>query len=250
MGTSSTSPLRTSFAFALLALASVNPSASTKFGGPPLVRSQRSSLLALSDDFEGAQIASAWLYDNPSLAQFAQGGGALSITPTASGLTSIWFDDSEGPLIYKQVTGDFTVRATLHARDTVAPNAPPPQPYRLGGLLVRNPNGSSGDLDWVHVAIGGGDASVPIAVEDKTTVDSSSDFVLHPLLTADAEVRIRRRGVDFELHWRPIGTTTWTALRVHHRPDLPATVDVGLMAYSASTPPRLRLACDEIVFAP
>jgi hypothetical protein len=235
---------------ALFAFVAPVQTVSSKFGGPPTVRTSRTSILALSDDFEGAQLANAWGFDNPALAQFTQSGGSLSITPLASGSNAIWFNGSEGPLLYKPVTGDFTVRATLHARDTVVTSAPPPSPYRLGGLLVRNPAGSSGDLDWVHVAIGGGDAGAPIAVEDKTTVNSSSDFVLHPMLTADAEVRIRRRGANFELHWRPIGATTWTALRVHHRPDLPATVDVGLMAYSASTPPRLRLVCDEIVFAP
>ncbi|MCK6447476.1 MAG: hypothetical protein L6Q99_13885 [Planctomycetes bacterium] len=224
--------------------------ATTQSAGARTHTAARPATPWFSDDFEDGQIASKWKFENAGLAQFTETNGALVITPVASGPNAIWYNDTEGPLVYQRVFGDFTVRATLHARDTVVPSAPPPQPYRLGGLLVRNPNSTSPDLDWVHVAIGGGDASFPVAVEDKTTVDSSSDFVFQSIPTPDAELRIRRRGTSFELAWRPIGAQTWTPLRTHQRPDLPVMLDVGLMAYSASTPPRLALTVDAIVFEP
>ncbi|MBI5432470.1 MAG: hypothetical protein HZA52_06550 [Planctomycetes bacterium] len=243
--------LRHCAGLSLCAFAGTGVSTTQSAGGGPFGRvAPRTSPFGLSDDFEASQLSSAWRIENPGLARFTQGGGVLTITPLASGPSAIWFNDDEGPLIYKRVTGDFTVSARVHARDSLFPSAPPPAPYRLGGLLARNPNSTSPDLDWVHVALGAGDASAPVAVEDKTTVDSTSDYVFQAVATPDAELRIRRRGASFELAWRPLGAPAWSPLRTHVRPDLPATLDVGLMAYSASTPPRLVLTVDEVVFSP
>lgn len=208
----------------------------------------------LSDAFDGTSLSSTWSVLHPELATISVSGGALHLAPTQGGLASIWFQDAEGPLVYKPVTGDFTATTIVHARNSSNPTQPPPPPYRLCGLLARDPASASGSRDSVHVALGSGTLDAPpfasICAEDKTTLASQSDFVLYPIASADGELRLQRRGAAFELAYREIGAPSWSVLRVHQRPDLPATLHVGLMAYSASAPAAIEASFDEIVFAP
>ena len=214
----------------------------------------RGARLPFVDPFDGAVLAPGWSVLNPTLATIAVSGGALHVTPNQGGLGVIWFQDAEGALAYRTVTGDFTATVRAHARAAGSATQPPPAPYRLGGLLARDPASSPGARNSVHVALGSGvtDAPpfAPVCAEDKTTVDSASDFVLHPIASADGDLRIRRRGASFELAYRAIGSASWSVLRTHTRPDLPATLEVGLMAYSAPAPPDLELHFDRFELGP
>ncbi len=204
--------------------------------------------LRFVEPFDGTTLGPGWSVLNPALSTLSVSGGALHVTPNQGGLGTIWFQDAEGALVYRTVTGDFTAIVRAHARDSGNDTQPPPAPYRLGGLLARDPNSGAGARNSVHVALGSGVTDgppfAPVCAEDKTTVDSVSDFVLHPIASADGDLRLRRRGASFELAYRAIGSTQWSVLRTHARPDLPATLQVGLMAYSAPTPPALELRFD------
>jgi hypothetical protein len=45
-----------------------------------------------------------------------------------------------------------------------------------------------------------------------------------------------------------VGDLTWQLLATHPRADLPATLQVGMMAYDFNAPPDLTVSFDEIVF--
>lgn len=206
---------------------------------------------ALSDDFESGALGPQWNLLNPQLANISVVNGRLRIEPTASGPANIWYQDTEGPLVYRAVTGDFTVTAHVRAVNSSNSSQPPQQPYRLGGINVRNPTATGpGQKEYVHVAVGGGDASVPVAVEDKNTLFSQSEFYFHPLPTAEAELRITRVGSLLTMSHRPLIGGAWTVLSAYDHPAMPATVHVGMMAYSASTPAQLRVEFDDITFSP
>lgn len=206
---------------------------------------------ALSDDFESGALGAQWNLLNPELANISVVSGRLRIEPTATGPANIWYQDEEGPLVYRAVTGDFTVTARVHAVTTVNPSQPPSQPYRLGGINVRHPTATGpGQKEYVHIAVGGGDALVPVAVEDKNTLASQSEFHFHPLPTAEAELRITRVGSLLTMSHRPLAGGAWTVLSAYDHPAMPATVHVGMMAYSASTPALLRVEFDDITVAP
>lgn len=204
----------------------------------------------LSDDFESPTLAASWTVHNGALMTHALQGGALELEPIQTGPTSIWFNDHEGPAVLKPITGDFDVRATVHVFDPAAPNQPPAPFYRLAGLVARSPLNAPGALDWVHVAIGGGDGVVPFAFEDKTTNDSVSDYVLHPGAAMDSELRIVRQGATFTLFARPVGALQWQLLRSHVRPDLPATLEVGPMTYSLNAPAGIRARFEDFTVGP
>jgi len=199
-----------------------------------------------ADTFPGGSLDPSWSVYNPGHVTISVGGGALSLTPTMTGGANIWFNDGEGPLVYKTITGDFTVTTVAHAEDPSNPGNPPPTQFRLGGLLVRDPGGTPGDRNSAHVALGAGDFANPIAVEDKTTVASSSDYLFYPIASADIELRITRSGSTIGLYYRAIGAGTWTLARSHAHPEMPATVQVGMMAYSLNAPVGIRVSFDEI----
>jgi hypothetical protein len=199
-----------------------------------------------ADTFGGGSLDPSWSVYNPGHVTISVGGGALALTPTMTGGGNIWFDDGEGPLVYKSITGDFTVTTVAHAEDPSNPGSPPPTQFRLGGLLVRDPGGTPGNRNSAHVALGAGDVANPIAVEDKTTVASSSNYLFYPIASADIELRITRSGSTIGLYYRAIGAGSWTLARSHAHPEMPATVQVGMMAYSLSAPVGIRVTFDEI----
>jgi hypothetical protein len=202
-----------------------------------------------ADTFGGASLDPSWSVYNPSLVAIAVGGGALALTPTMTGGGNIWFNDAEGPLVYKTITGDFTVTTVAHAEDPSNPGNPPPTQFRLGGLLVRDPGGTPGSRNSAHVALGAGDVAHPIAVEDKTTVASASDYLFYAIPAPDIELRITRSGSTISLYYRAVGAGTWTLARSHAHPEMPATVQVGMMVYALDPPVGIRVSFDAITCA-
>lgn len=208
------------------------------------------TLALLDDSFDGAALDPRWTILHPTWFTRTVGGGVLELQPTVSGSTVTWYADGEGPFVYKHVTGDFTVSADVHAFDPASPQSPPPANFRMGGITVRDPNAPAGRHNWLHVAVGGGNASVPIAVEDKNTIDSVSSLVLHPITETRGTVRVQRRGTRFSLYYRAPNATTWQLLRAHERPDLPQRLQVGLNVFAWRAPTAVRLRVESIEFRP
>jgi len=128
---------------------------------------------------------------------------------------------------------------------------PPATQYRLGGLIARDPaNAPGAPLDWVHVAAGSGDVAHPIAVEHKLTQGSTSSFAFVDVADLDVDLRIRRTGATFVLSFREDSASPWTVAQTYVHPGMPATLDVGLMAYADSPTPGIELRCAELAFAP
>lgn len=98
------------------------------------------------------------------------------------------------------------------------------------------------------MTVGGGSPPTLIAVEDKTTRSSVSNLLLHPIAQPSGEIRIERRGATISLWYRANATATWTLLRSHARPDLPATVQVGPQISAWQNPPNLRVRFASVTF--
>lgn len=203
----------------------------------------------LGDDFSGGVLDGAWQILHPEILAQSVGQGSLRLQPLVGGDAVTWFNDAEGPLVYKNVTGDFTVTASVRAYDPANPTAPPPISYRLGGLMVRDPTSVPGNRNFAHVAVGGGTAQVPVCAEDKTTTASNSDFQLYPIASSQGELRITRAGSTISLYFRPDASAPWQLLRAHPHPEFPATLQVGMMVYSNSVAPSIAIEFDHIAFS-
>ncbi|MEM9454890.1 MAG: hypothetical protein AAGF11_11975 [Myxococcota bacterium] len=178
----------------------------------------------LDDEFDGN--LSGWEILNSDHAQIEVVDDQLHIVPTVN---SPWYNDTAGPLVYKQVVGDFVATVDLTSRGVTDPVSPPPATFRVGGLMARNPQ--TEDENYVFVGLGADFQAE--ALETKTTVDSVSDFVETYWPGAEGELRICRMGTRFELLVRERGGS-WQSAAVYERPDLPDQLQVGTFAFSAN----------------
>jgi hypothetical protein len=195
----------------------------------------------------GGQPASAdsWSVHQPDLVDAAFEEGRITLTLTGPAL---WFQNSQGVLVFQPVTGDFDATATVRSESASMPGQPPAPMIRLAGLMARDPASDlTGTQNYVHVVVGNGPNGV-LAVETKTTVDGSSVYEAPVWPSPDAELRICRVGSTFDVYKRPVGTDTWERAASYDRPDLPKTLQVGVDIYSPNSPPDLRAMIDDISF--
>ncbi len=219
-------------------------------GAPPTTTTTTSTttttLVGFDDTFGGSSLDPSWTVLHPSLVTIDVSGGALHLTPAATGAPNIWFNDGEGPLVYKELTGDFDVSAVLSTRDPAIPANPPPPQYRLAGILARDPASTPVSSNTVHVALGAGATGQGTCYEYKSTDDSVSTWAATPTASPDGEVRLRRAGTTVEMYWRPDSVSAWLMIQSFVRADLPATLQVGPMIYSVESPASIVAHFDEI----
>lgn len=170
--------------------------------------------------------------------------GSLSLVPT----TSLWFNATEGPFVYKSVNGNFKATARVHVRSVASPSQPPAIQYRLAGIMARDPASNSGPENYVFVVLGADDND--LSTEHKSTSASVSTYQ-GPTWSQgpDAELRLCRVGTVFSLLVRPVTGGAWQTLSSYPRGDLPASLQVGPVAYANQPTPDLRASFDEVTFA-
>lgn len=214
----------------------------------PVLPEGPSPLLPDSDDFNGTALDPSWTVYNAALVSYRVTNGRLQMVPTASGLGATWFNNREGPFIHKVIEGDFDVTSTVRARPLLSPSGPVPTQYRLAGIMVRDVDSVSGNRNSAHIAVGAGDNSFPIAVEDKTTYASSSDFFFHAVATQKLELRITRVGDLISRFYRPANGGPWTLMRADLHPEFGPTAQVGAIVYSNNAPVDIYGTFGEIAF--
>lgn len=145
---------------------------------------------------------------------------------------ALWFEGSQGGLVYQNITGNFTISATVSVRKTSDANAAVDCNICLGGLMARSSDNRSGE-DYVHIV--SGNTPQGLGYETKNTNNSSSPFEPISDGTTDHELRICREGSTFRLYQRAVGANTWNLAATYERPDLPPTLQVGFNIYTAES---------------
>jgi hypothetical protein len=197
-----------------------------------------------SDTFDGTALNSSWTVFRPDLADITVADGSLSIVPHSGAL---WYQASQADLVYKLVTGNFKATTTVHARKASNRMQTPMQFADVGGIMARNPSGSS--ENYILGVVGYAEMN-QLAVEHKSTTNSKSVYG-EVAFTPDAEFRMCRQGSTFTIYYRHIGDTTWgPAFAPFERPDLPATVQVGAIAYTGASAPDFVAIFDNFTFEP
>jgi hypothetical protein len=155
----------------------------------------------------------------------------LAIEPKVSS----WYEDIIGGFLYQSITGDFEVTARVKASGRKG--LTPTRSFSLGGLMVRAPrevtshNFEPGKENWLFLTTGTVDRPGEPQFEVKTTMNSVSTLRSYPAQQGWVNLRIVRLRELFTLLYRYDGEE-WTYLDQWVRPDLPQTVQVGLIAYT------------------
>ena len=202
---------------------------------------------ALNDEFDDAITLSCWTELDAAQGDPAQ-YSVLDIDETKPGMLTLepnhtqgWFEDGDAPFLFKEIAGDFVVETHVTALSRNDLSSPPSQQYNSAGLLVRDGAATPGDEDWLMYNIGYQETFV--GTEGKTTQDSQSILTLTPGANA-GRLRICRVGSDYQMYRWLDGETSWTLEHSYSRPDLPATVQVGLIANGYQPPPDLHARFD------
>jgi hypothetical protein len=201
------------------------------------------------DPFNGATLQD-WTLLNTSMFSYEVATGQLRVSVASSCASypfCAWFENTQGPAVVREVTGDFTATTLVRPRAATALDDPPSGGYQLAGLLARDPSASSEN----YVLTVAGYRETALSQETKSTVDSSSTMTGPPLgdqSTADLELRLCRVGQVFHAFRRDVGALAWTHAHTYDRASAPmaATLQVGLAAYTYSTPSDLRAGFDYV----
>jgi hypothetical protein len=147
--------------------------------------------------------------------------------------------------VYKNVTGDFKVAATFHARRDSQHSLPPSGYAHLGGLMARDASGPPENYTFIVV---GRDVD-DLSVETKKTHDGASDYVGPSGPNGDAELRLCRVGQIFRLYNRAPGAMVWTLAITYDRTlttTMAATMQVGININADSATHDLRVEVEGI----
>ena len=222
-----------------------------------------SAVSGLSDEFDDPSTLSDWQrvhqtegWNADQLDQWDIGAtraGQMSLVPN----TVSWYQDYRGPLVFKEVTGDFviTTRLEITDRDDItgsdADDVPSDGSFSLGGVMIRTPRDISSPADWIAGSMaddgtndgenyvflsmghGAGVSNNGFTLEVKTTRNSDSQLELTPLPTDDNAIIIQTARIGssvITLYQRP--GEQWRVHRRYSRADLPETLQVGLVSYS------------------
>jgi hypothetical protein len=195
--------------------------------------SSRVSAEDLSDTFDDPKTLKNWkilevqgrkmdLYEKIDIGQSRKGW--LTIVPRRS---RGWYQETMGPMVYKEVEGDFLIETRVMTRSRSAKDQAPQATYNSGGLIVRNPASGPRQQNWVVVNVGKQDPNT--GTEVKTTVNSASQLELQEG-THSGDLRLARIGTTIYCLSKLEGKTEWTLIKEFNRRDLPKRVQVGLMA--------------------
>ncbi|MCP4782551.1 MAG: hypothetical protein GY903_03555 [Fuerstiella sp.] len=208
-------------------------------------------LTVLNDEFDDGSTIENWQLVTEAEGWDAQPFETFDIDQTTPGSltiephTSTWFQDYQGDLAFKEISGDFlvTTLVTINDRDEIgdsdADNIPNGSSFSLGGLMLRTPRAitdaatewTSGGSNFVFLSMGHG-YDGQMALESKNTINSDSDLELISVDSNTIELRVQREGSSVTTMYREVGAEDWQVAANFDRPDMPDTLQVGLVGYS------------------
>lgn len=160
--------------------------------------------------------------------------GNLILEPGTSG----WFADKNAPFLYKDIRGDFDVRARIRATGLTTDIAT--TKWSLGGLMVRVPKRTDKtqwkekEENWMFMTTGVAEESGKQVIETKYTLNSRSNLKLRDARAEWITLRVVRVGNAFIMLYKYDADKTWTVHDRFYLVDWPPVLQVGLNCYTNS----------------
>lgn len=152
--------------------------------------------------------------------------------------TSGWFADKNAPFLFKEISGDFDIKARIKASG-VSTDVSSTQ-WSLGGLMIRVPKKTGKDQwkpkeeNWMFMTTGVAEEPGKQVIETKYTLNSRSNLKLRDAKPGWITLRITRVGNAFVMMYRYDGDKTWTVHDRFYLVDWPPVLQVGLNGYTNS----------------
>jgi hypothetical protein len=220
-------------------------------------------IAGLSDEFDDAATTDQWQRVNEVEGWNADQLNIYDIDATQPGRmvqqpnTVVWYQNYRGPMAFQTVTGDFSFTTQIHITDrddiggSDANDVPGDSLYSLAGAMLRTPrditdaltewtpgsmadDGTNNGENYIFLSAGYGTGNPDeFALEVKTTRNSDSQLELTPLGpdTNTVNVQLARIGNSVIALYQLPGEE-WQVHRRYSRPDMPETMQVGLVTYT------------------
>ncbi|MEO7329794.1 MAG: hypothetical protein ABI193_14545 [Minicystis sp.] len=198
---------------------------------------------ALSDDFDNPATLSSWhllsaAEQTPPLQDIldinATTPGQLTMRPMPTAMNG-WYAEHRGPFLYKDVTGNFLVAARVSAGVLAGPGTAPTRTFNTAGLMARKPGAAP--ANWLLIDVGFQDpndaaiGNITLGALGKRTLDGVTARTPWPG-SHQGWLGICRIGDTFALIHKLDGELSATLLEQVDRPDLGATIQVGVVTGS------------------
>lgn len=197
--------------------------------------------------FDGSGLGEGWTVVNDSEFTWEIVDGELVFVPHTN---NVWWMEDQGPGILREITGNFRMTTRVYARKASNPEQAVDSGYQFAGIIARDPASAAEGAEENYVFSVVGWRGDYMSAETKTTEDDVSIVAGPDWESGDAELRICRINGEFHLYDRPIGGDTWSHAITYERRDLPATLQVGPIAYTYTNDWDLRARFDYVTFAP
>lgn len=219
-------------------------------------------IAGLSDEFDSVATTDRWQRLNEIEGWNADQLNLYDIDTTQSGRmvqqphTTVWYQNWRGPMAFQNVTGDFSFTTQVHVTDrddiggSDADSVPGDAQFSLAGAMIRTPrditnpaadwtpgsmadDGTNDGENYVFLSLGYGAAENEFSLEVKTTRNSDSQLELTSLgqNANSVTVQISRIGSSIITMYQQPGQE-WQVHRRYSRPDMPETLQVGLVSYT------------------
>lgn len=199
----------------------------------------------LSDELGDAGTLESWIPGTNQAASLFDIGvttpGHLTVEP----LESVWYKDSSAFVLSKHITGDFMVQMQAEADNRWAPGTAPTAQYNSVGLIARDPDGAVTKERWIVWDVGMQGSA--LGSEARVTTASKTDLFFDPG-GRRGELTLCRLGQTFHLLRRLEGEIAVWEAHTFELPDLPATLEVGVVTNAWSPSPNLRAVVDYVRF--
>ncbi len=163
----------------------------------------------LNDDFSSGSSLANWTDLNAALHSIydinTSRSGYLTLAPAPN---AVWYQNTQGPFVYKTVTGDFIAETHMIARSSGNASSAPVTNYNSAGLYIRSPQSTSGAESWIGYNLGNQGGGV-VGTQRVTTINSNSVFA-NVAATFSGYIRICRIGANFYLLHRLDNESAWT----------------------------------------
>lgn len=160
-----------------------------------------------------------------------------------------WYQQDRSWALFKEITGNFAV-ATAVVTESIDTGLEPDDPFNSAGLLARDPASVPSTERWILHSIGHQSATENIGTLSKSQTDPmfapSANFI-DTSGVASGRLLMCRIGADFTM-WTDTGSG-WLEGPGVNRPDLPATLQVGIMVDAYANDADLHAEFDYVRFA-
>ncbi len=183
-----------------------------------------------------SQETEGWEFFNKAFFVFYKHGDSIILVPISK---CNWEDKQTGGMLYKTITGNFTVETKLAIRKRNDPLLKPDNGYQQSGIIVRSNDGNAENSLIFSLGTGGSD--VPkfflrrtINGKTKITVERTKDF--------DGWLRIEKKDKMLSVYKKEDETGKWVKLDTYEFDWLNTNLQVGfsIMARFAGDGPKQR----------